>query len=209
MKKDVVITIARQYGSGGKMIGEMLAKELGVKAYDRAIIRLASEESGIAEALFGQVDENLKRTLRDKIKGTSYDQKLLTPESSKFTSNDNLFSYQAKIIRHLADEGSCVFIGRCADYVLKDRDNVVRLYIYADEDFKLKRSLELNSMSVSEMKKFMNNIDKHRGEFYKYYTGNDWDDAKNYDLCINSGVLDFDQIIEMIKSYIQIRWPEE
>ena len=126
-----IITIARGMGSGGKTIGKMLAKELGIPYYDKEIIRMASDESGINEKLFGRVDEKIKNTIfnREEI----YDGELLEPDHKDFTSDRNLFNYTAKIITDIADSGkSAVIVGRCADFVLKGRKDVVKLFIYSD-----------------------------------------------------------------------------
>ncbi|MDO4977495.1 MAG: cytidylate kinase-like family protein [Eubacteriales bacterium] len=204
MDKKVIITIARQYGSGGKTIGKMLSEEMDIPCYDRDIIRLASEDSGIHERLFGQVDEIRTRSLKDILTSKSYDPNLIPPESNEFTSKDNLFNYQAKIIKELADKGSCIFIGRCADNILRDYDNVVRVFIHADEDYCFQQAKERNSMSDSDLKTYIRKIDKHRADFYKYYTGNEWNNAKNYDLSLNTSKLGFEKCVEVIKDYVNI-----
>lgn len=201
----VTITINRQYGSGGKTIGEMLAKDLHIHYYNRDIIRLASIDSGIAEQLFGRMNEQLNLSPFEKLTKKQHDDTLIPPEDDKFTSDDNLFNYQAKIIRELAEKESCVIIGRCADHVLKDAKNVVRVFIYADEEFCFERAMERNSMTPHEMKNYIKRVDKHRAEFYKYYTGKEWTDARNYDLCLNSSELGFEKCVEIIKEYIKIR----
>lgn len=204
--ENVVITIARQYGSGGKTIGEMLAKELGISCYNREILKMASEDSGISEKLFGQVDEKLNVGLLEKLTRKVYTGDLYSPESDEFVSKDNLFNYQAKIIKQLARQESCVIVGRCADFVLRNFDNVARIFIHADEEFCLKSAMERNSMNTREMEKYIAKIDKHRGDFYRHYTGNEWMNAKNYDLCIDSGKLGFEKAVEEIKSYLEIRF---
>lgn len=206
--ENIVITIARQYGSGGKTIGAMLAKELGINCYSREILRLASEESGINERLFGQLDERLKIPSWFKPLKQPYDDRLLSPEDSGFVSDDNLFNYQAKIIKDLAESESCVIIGRCADYVLRSYPNMMSVFIHADKEFCLERSLERNSMTRKEMEKYIAKTDKYRGEFYKYYTGREWADARNYDLCLDSGKLGFEKCVEEIKAYKKIRFGE-
>lgn len=206
MEQKVVITIARQYGSGGKTIGKMLSEELNIPYYDRDVIRLASEDSGIAEYLFGQVDEQRKKSLKDILTQKTYDPKLLPPESDDFVSKDNLFNYQAKIIRELADKGSCIFIGRCADNILKGRDDLLRVFIYADDDYCLQMAKERNSMSESELKGYIKKVDKHRADFYKYYTGKEWTDARNYDLCLSTADLGFEKCVDIIKEYVKIRF---
>ena len=119
--KRVVITINRQYGSGGKTIGYMLAEKLGIPCYSREILQRASEESGINESMFNARDERLKRLPKFLLSTNVYSGELLPPESKEFTSDQNLFNYEAEIIKKYAAEGSCVLIGRCADFVLKDR----------------------------------------------------------------------------------------
>ena len=133
--RNIVITIARQYGSGGKTIGAMLAQELGINCYSREILRMASEDSGINERLFGMSDEKVRHAPWFRILSRPYDGELLTPENKEFTSDDNLFNYQAKIIKDLAAKESCVIVGRCADYVLREYPNVVSVFIHADRKF--------------------------------------------------------------------------
>lgn len=200
----LVITIARSYGSGGRTMGKLLAQELGIKYYDREILRLASDESGIDEALFGKADEKLKSTSLFKIARKAYQGELIPPESDDFTSNDNLFNYQAKVIRDLAEEESCVIIGRCADYILRDHPNVIRLYCYAPLLDCIKREQAQSSLSEVEIIKKINRIDKYRSEYYKYYTGADWRDVRNYDFCLNTASMTYEQLIDAVKSYIQI-----
>lgn len=202
----VIVTIARQYGSGGKTIGAMLAKEMGIKCYNREIIRMASDESGIREELFNQADEQLRST---PLFGTSkkiYKGELITPDKGDFVSDENLFNYQAKVIKDLAEKESCVFVGRCADFVLRDRTDVVSVFIQAPKDYCIARGLERNDMSDKEMEKFIQKTDKYRGNFYHYYTGRTWSDARNYDLCLNSSKLGFEKCVEVIKDYIDIRF---
>ena len=150
-----VITIARQYGSGGRTVGEMLAKKLGIGYYDKDIIRMASEDSGIHETLFGRVDEysSAKKPLFGK--NGIYSGELISPQSKDFTSDENLFNYQAKIIRELAGKESCVIIGRCSNYILKDYPNVLRVFIHADWDFRMEKAAEKLSMSQKEIEKFL------------------------------------------------------
>ena len=215
--RNIVITISRQYGSGGKTIGAMLAQELGINCYSREILRMASEDSGINERLFGMSDEKIRRAGWFRILNRPYDGELLPPEDKGFTSDDNLFNYQAKIIKGLAAKESCVIIGRCADYILRDwcadyvlRDypNVVSVFIHADRKFCLERSMERHSMTEKEMQRYIEKTDEYRGDFYRYHTGHEWVDARNYDLCLNSGKLGFEKCVEEIRSYMKIRFGE-
>lgn len=206
---NIVITIARQYGSGGKTVGQMVAKELGIPFYSRDILRLASEDSGINERLFAEADERLKKKFLFGTSSNVYDGGLITPDSGDFVSDRNLFNYQAKIIKELAEKESCVIVGRCADFVLKDNPNVMSVFVHADEDFCFDRAMERNSMSEREMVKYIAKTDKYRGDYYKYYTGREWNDARNYDLCLDSGKLGFDKCMEEILAYRKIRFDLE
>ena len=205
--KNIIITIARQYGSGGKTVGQELAKQLGINCYDRELMRMASDESGIAEGMFGKADERLKNSPLLRITKNVYKGQLIPPESDEFTSNDNLFNFQAKVIRDLAEEESCIIIGRCADYVLKEYDNVMSVFVHGSKQFCFQRAKErLGYSSDKEVEKYIAKTDKYRAEYYKYYTGHDWYDARNYDLCLDSSKLGFDGCIEEIKAYMDIRF---
>lgn len=204
--ENIVITIGRQYGSGGKTIGAMLAKELGINCYGREILKMASEDSGINERLFGKMDEDMKRGGLLKALKRPNDGRLIRPESSGFVSDTNLFNYQAKAIRELAEKESCVIIGRAADYVLKDCTNVIRVFIHADEQFCVERAMERESMDLQEMKKYIAKINKYRADYYKCYTGQEWTDVRNYDLSLNAGVLGFEKCVEEIIAYRKIRF---
>lgn len=202
---NTVITIAREYGSGGRTIGQMLARDLNVNYYDKELLTLASNDSGINEALFEKADEKVKATALFRIAKSAYNGELIPPESDDFVSNDNLFNYQAKIIRELAKEESCVIIGRCSDYVLKDYNNVLSVFIHAPLDFCLEQAAKKHSMSRKELEKFVERTNKRRAEYYKYYTKRNWTDAKNYDLCLDSSKLGFERCVEEIKAYMKVR----
>lgn len=199
-----VITIARQYGSGGRTVGQMLAKELGIEYYDKDLIRKASEESGISEALFANADEKNKG-LFSKLKKKKYGGEVLSPSSSQFTSEENLFNYQAKIIRDLAEKESCIIIGRAADYILKDRDDCISVFVHAPQWFLMEQAAKKHSMSQKELEKYIAKIDKGRAEYYKTHTGREWTDARNYDLCLDSSKLGFEKCVEEIKAYMQVK----
>lgn len=201
-----VITIARGYGSGGKTMGKILAEELGIHFYDRELMRLASDESGINEELFARADEQLKQSLLFKMARKEYKGELIPPDSEDFISNDNLFNYQAKVIRDLAEQESCVIVGRCADYILKDMDNVIKVFVHASLEDCIARLEGMFSLPQKELEKKVLSTDKRRAEYYRYYTGRNWEDAKNYDLCLNSQQLGFDKCVQIVKSYLNIRF---
>ncbi|MBE5917573.1 MAG: cytidylate kinase-like family protein [Pseudobutyrivibrio ruminis] len=201
--KKLVITIARSYGSGGLTLAKKLGKELGLPVYDREILRMASDQSGINEEMFGQVDEHIRKifmSAKGKYKGMP-----LTPEYAAFTSDDNLFELQADVIKRIANTQSCIFVGRCADFILKDREYVLSLFFYASEEDCLERLRKQVSGTDEELLKRMHDIDKHRADYYRYYTGRDWNDARNYDFCLDTGVMDYDKLIEVVKSYIELK----
>ncbi len=196
------ITIARGFGSGGRTIGKMLSEDLGIKYYDKDLIRLASEESGINERFFGLVDEKLKGSFLRK--GGVYKGDLISPESSEFTSDQNLFNYQAKIIKQLADKEPAIIVGRCADYILRDRDDVIRVFIYSDMETAIKNVVEMYGVNEKEARRMIEKTDKERSEYFKHYTGMDWENAKNYNLCLDTSRLSYDECVEIIKGYISI-----
>ena len=204
--KNVVITIARHFGSGGKTIGKMLSEDLGISYYEHEIIEMASEESGIAEELFNQADEKLKRTplFFGKSHSGEYKGKLIAPDSDEFVSDHNLFNYQAKVIKDLAAQESCIIIGRCADYVLKDNPDVIRLFFYAPLEDCIRRVVDQNGISAKEAEKKIAKIDKYRADYYKYYTGNAWNDARNYDFCLDTSSMSYEKLVAVVKDIIKI-----
>lgn len=207
MNKKIVITIAREYGSGGRTIGEMLANKLGIHFYDKELAKLASEDSGINEALFNTNDEKVKASkLMQFLR--PHNSELITPDSDEFTSEDNLFNLQAKVIRQLAERESCVIMGRCADYVLEDYDNVLSVFVHAPHDFKMEQAGLKISLKGKELERFIEKTDRQRAGYYKYHTGREWTDARNYDLCLNSAKLGFDKCVEEIISYMKVRFGE-
>ncbi|MBO5845563.1 MAG: cytidylate kinase-like family protein [Clostridia bacterium] len=197
----LVITIARGFGSGGRTIGKMLAQRLDCDCYDNDLIKLASEESGINLELFGRADEKVKTSLFKRY-NRSYGEYVLSPDSSDFVSDDNLFNYQAKIIRDIADKKDCIIIGRCGDFILRNNPDVIRLFIYADEETCVKNVVELYGMMPSEAKKTIDKIDKSRAAYYKYYTDKNWYDVANYDLCVNTSGIGFEKAVDIIVDYI-------
>lgn len=206
--KKIVITIAREYGSGGLTIGKMLAKRLDIPFYDKELLRMASEESGIDEGLFGRNDEKPPRnaSLLWRVMDSVYQGQRLGPESTDFTSRENLFSFQAGVIERLAAEEACIIIGRCADYILKDNDNVLSVFVHAPQEYCFKKASEKLSLGDKELMRFIQRMDRERAEYYHYYTGRRWSDAKNYDLCLDSSKLGFDRCVDEIIGYLNIRF---
>ena len=199
---NLVITIARSYGSGGRTLGKKLAKELGIHCYDRELLRMASDESGINEALFGEADESLRFMPLFRIAKDAYRGEVFPPDSDHFTSEENLFRYQAKVIKRLAETESCVIIGRCADYILKDYPNVVRLFFYASEDNCIRRVVDQQGVGEKEAKERIAKIDKYRSNYYKFFTGHHWNDVHNYEFCIDTAAMSYEKLIYVVRAYL-------
>ena len=197
-----VITIARQYGSGGRTIGEELAKKLGISYYDKDIIRMASEESGIHEELFGRVDENVSAKQKLFAKTGIYKGELIPPQSKDFTSDENLFNYQAKVIRHLAETESCVIIGRSADYILKEQKPILRIFIYSPEDVRIQNVMKSHNFSAEDAKMFITEKDKRYHKRHLALTGSNRGDRHNRDILINSDFLGIQGTAEYLEDLI-------
>ena len=200
-----VITIARSYGSGGRKMGRLLAKELGYEYYDREILRIASNESGISEELFRQADEKQRIPLF-RIAREVYTGEVIPPDSDDFISNENLFRYQAKIIRELAATRNCVIVGRCANFILRGRDNVLNVFVTAPVVDCVRRVMETDGLNLEEAEKKIKKIDKRRADYFKYFTGRQWQDAALYDLCLNTGHMSEQKCVDIVRAYMDARF---
>ena len=203
-----VITIARSYGSGGRRMGRLLAKELGYEYYDREILRIASDESGINEELFSQVDENRRMPLF-RIAREVYTGEVIPPDSDDFISNENLVRYQAKIIRELAATRNCVIVGRCANFLLRGRENVINVFVSAPVVDCVRRVMENDGLTLEEAEKKIKKIDKRRADYFKYFTGRQWHDAALYDLCLNTGHMSDQRCVDVVRAYMDARFEED
>lgn len=208
MNNNIVITVSRMYGSGGRMVAEALSKKLNIPFYDKDLIKLASDESGINESLFANSDEKVKGNFLKRLGKSIYDGELVSPESKDFTSDKNLFAFQAKVIKKLAEQESCIIVGRCAEYVLKDYDNVLSVFIHAPHNFCLERAAEKKDLPFDELEEFVNKINKSREEYHRHHTGTEWADARNYDLCLDSSKLGIDRCVDEIIAYKKVRFGE-
>lgn len=204
-EKRFVITIGRKYGAGGGEVGRMLAEQLGMPFYDKKILQMVSDESGIKESYFHMADEKpgdniiyrLAKSITPKLKKPSIGSDLL--------SDDNLFLFQSELLQKLADEHNCIIAGRCADHVLQGRVELVKIFITAGEEKRIDNMATRLSIPKDESKKNMKKIDKQRSEYYTYYTGKDWSSADNYDLSINTQVVGVEKSVEIIKEYLKTR----
>ena len=198
-----VVTITRSRGSGGSIIANLLAKQLNIKVYDKELLKLASDDSGINERLFAMVDEDTKKSILYKVSKRVYNGELIPPESNDFTSNDNLFNYQAKVLKELAKENSYIVIGRGADYVLRDNKNVIKIFVHANNEECILREMKRLGMERKEAEEWINKTNIYRGIYYRYHTGQKWRDAENYDLILNTSRFSYDECVEIIKMYIK------
>ena len=206
-----VITIARGFGSGGKYIGKQLSKKLGIPCYDSKILSMASQASGIKEDLFHQNDEKLNKHafLKKMIKTPKRDY-VVGPTEKDFTSDDNLFLIQTKVIEELSKTQSCIIIGKCADYILKEKDNVVSVYIEAPRRDCVKSIKDLLGVTDEEANEMIQKTDKYRADYYIYYThGGIWTNPVNYDMTLNSARIGRDQCVELIIEYLKIKFGAE
>lgn len=202
-----VVTFARGFGTGGKEIASKLAKELGIHCYENRILTLASQLSGLEEELFQEVNEKIRAngSFASFLKGLPRSRQYIT-RNEKFVSDDTLFDYQKQIIENLADTESCVIVGKCADWVLRGRDNVVSVYVEAPRDFCVKRTMEHMGVTEETANATIAHTDKYRADYYKYYThGNYWTNPVNYDMTLNSEKVGIDDCVKIIKEYLKIK----
>ncbi len=207
MAEKYVITIDRLYGSGGRMMGRKLSEELGIPFYDEEILKMASEESAVSENLFRLNDEKAGSNLFFRAVGGLHTSLEEPSVDDDVASPENLFRFQAKIIRKVAAEQSCIIMGRCADFVLNaaECENLIRLFVYADIATCIRRVMEVDGVDTKEALRRVNRISKQRRDYYKYYTGKEWEDMANYDLPVNASALEIDQAAELVKTYLRLR----
>lgn len=187
LSKQIIITVAREYGSGGRYIGKLIADKLGIKFYDKEFIIKLSEATGLSEEYIENHEE--KREALSNLNNGYY---------VGLNNSDELFLRESKLIRELAAQESCVIIGRCADFILKDNSNVVKVFVYSDMENKIKRTTEYYGLDKVKAKKEINRINKLRANHYKHYTDKEWNDYTNYDIVINSDTLGVDKSAELI-----------
>ena len=198
---NIIISVGRQLGSGGHIIAKKLAEEFGCKFYDRELINLAAQESGFSKEFFEKNDE--RKGFLDQI----FHMHVPFISDSSFYDNglsqENLFRLQSDAIRKAADESACVFVGRCADYVLREHKNLVTLFITADLDERIANIRQRHNCSAEEAQKIIDNQESTRSSYYNYYTGKTWGSSASYDLCVNSSRLGLEHTKDFIAGYIR------
>ncbi len=204
MNKDhLIICVGRQIGSGGHDIARMLAMDFNAKYYDRELLNLAAKESGFSEKFFEQNDEQrgLFRSLFHMHAPHIADNNLYANNFSQ----ENLFQFQSDAVIKAAEEGSCVFVGRCADYVLRERDNVVSVFITASKEFRIRQIMDRRHVEYGEAKRIIEQGEAKRSAYYNYYTGKKWGYASSYQLCVDSSILGLQATEQMIAEFIRKR----
>lgn len=201
MKNHIIINVGRQLGSGGHDIGRMLALDFQAKYYDKEIMNLAAKESGFSEKFFEQNDEK-----KGFFKGLFNVQTSHVSGGSLYKTNfsqESLFQFQSDAIRKAAKEGSCVFVGRCADYVLRDYDNVANIFISASMEYRIGQIMNKQHLDHDAARKFIEQKESSRAAYYNYFTGKKWGYAESYDFCIDSSILGLMETEKLIAQFIR------
>ena len=201
---DCVITISRQFGSGGRMIGERLAEALDMPYYDRELLTEAAKKAGVDPNVFANVDERAVNSLLYALSMGIYNVGNTFSPISSMPDNDRLYIAQHNIINDIAAKGPCVIIGRCADYVLRNQKNLIRVFVYADMDYRKERVCRLYGIAPEKAESTINKTDKTRANYYNYYTSQKWNNMQNYDLCVNSAKLGEEGSVALIKEYVRM-----
>ena len=200
----IIINVGRQIGSGGGMIARKLAEEFGCTLYDKELLNLAAKESGFSERFFEENDEQ-----KGFFKSLFHVRVPLVNENNYYHNNfsqESLYQIQSDVIRKAADNGNCVFVGRTADYILRDYKNVVNIFITADLAQRVERVCKRRNLTIEEAQKYVHKREEERASYYNYYTGKQWGHADSYDLCVNSSLLGIDETIQLIVSFIKERF---
>ncbi|MTK08667.1 MAG: cytidylate kinase-like family protein [Hungatella sp.] len=205
MSENLVIAIGRQCGSSGKVIGEKVAAALGIKCYDKELLALAAKNSGLCEELFQSHDEKPTNSFLYSLVMDTYNVGLTSSGYMDMPINHKIFLAQFDTIKKLAEEESCVIVGRCADYALADDPNLVSVFITSDDKDKIQSLKELYQIDDAKAKEVMVKTDKKRSSYYNYYSNKKWGDVRSYDLCINRSPIGVDGAVDMILKYIEVK----
>lgn len=202
----MIITIGREFGSGGKYIGERLAEELNMKLYDEELIQRVSKERNIDINLLNENDEKHKKSFWYTLAMASMSMYDSVNSLTELPDDDKYFIEQSKIIEEIADEGNSIIIGRCSNVILKDRKDVLNIFVYSsDEKFKINRKMEFAGLDEKKAIKMMHKKDKERATYYNYYTNQKWGARESYDLLIDSSKLGIENTVKLIKDYVKYR----
>lgn len=200
MAQHKIITISRQYGSGGRIIAKKLAEALEIPFYDNELITMAAEKTGLSVECFKDAEKT-------SIGNLFFSLTSLTPsmDSVGLPLNEKVFLVQSQVIKEVAEEGPCVIVGRSANYVLQDNPNCINVFLQADLEDRVKRAVEVYNQPAEGAEALVLKTDKRRANYYNYFTGGKWGKAENYDLILNTSKMDLDKIVEVIKTYVSFR----
>ena len=197
-----IITIGRQFGCGAHEIGTRLAEKLGVPYYDKELMKRASKDSGFDENLFKFYDEKPTRSFLFNVSTDG----LVPMNNNGISLEDRIMQYQFDTIKNIAEEGSCIIVGRCAEYVLRDYDNMLSIFLHADDEYRLSRVTEKYGYTRKDAQKEIKATDKKRAKFHNFYSDKKWGEADTYDLCINVAKIGTDKTVDLIEEYIKSRY---
>lgn len=204
-KTNTIITIGRQFGSGGREIGHIVADKLGIKLYDKEMLDRAAKESGICQELFETHDEKPTNSLLYSLVMDTYSLGYSAGSYTDMPINHKIFLAQYDAIKKIADEGPCILVGRCADYALEEYPNVLRIFIHADLDARIRRIARIYDLTDAKAKELIQKTNKKRSSYYNYYTNKRWGDAESYDACLNSSLLGLDGTAEAILKLVELK----
>lgn len=204
-EKKIIVTIGREYGSGGKVIGEQLAKQLQIKLYNEEMLERAAQESGICKDVFETHDETPTKSFLYSLVMDTYPLNLSGNNYSDMPLNHKVFLAQFNAIQKIAEEGSCILVGRCADYALAEYENVLNVFVYADIETRIKRISRLHDCKEGKAREMISKADKKRKNYYNYFTNKNWSDINSYHLCLNSAALGIDGVVATIETAIHNR----
>lgn len=199
MKKDIIITIGRQFGCGGKRIAEALGSKLGIPVYDHELIIKAAQESGFSAEFFKRSDEKKRFFSLTSIFAGSYNS-----DTENYMSDKGLFHIQCETIRSIADQGSAIIVGRCSDYVLRDRSNTLNVFLTSPLEDRVRRVSETEGVDLEKAEEIVMKQDRNRAEYYNYYTFGNWGVASNYDICIDSSIAGIEGTADLIIEFAKI-----
>lgn len=205
MTTKTIITLGRQFGSGGRAVGKKLAEDLGIPYYDKEILSRAAKESGICESLFENHDEKPTNSFLYSLVMDTYSAGYATIGMQEMPMSQKVFLAQFDTIKKIASEGPCVIVGRCADYALEELDNVVSVFVHAPLEKRAARIAEYEKIDLPSAKKLALQNDKKRASYYNYYSNKKWGDSNSYDLCVNTGKIGIFGAAEMIKKYVYMK----
>lgn len=200
-----IITIGRQLGSNGKLIGKLVADKLGYKFYDKDILAEIAKSTGLSSNLFEGIDDKPTNSFLYALVMGVQSGKGLYYQYNDVLNGDNLFKVQADLIKDLAEKDDCVFVGRCADYILRKSENLTKVFCYASSASRIKTLIERDGMSEKEASSAITKADKRRSNYYNFYTNQTWGDMENYDLALNTGTLSQDDAAELILKYLEMK----